>query len=652
MADKSLFTRLKKLFSTGVIIRRMDDDKLKVVDTSKLQSSGNLATNRVIDRFSRLHGTPSSHGHNFTSANYDTQRLNLFNDYETMDEDSIISSALDIYADECTTKNEFGDILTIQSGTEEIQKILRNLFYDVLNVEFNLWPWIRNMCKYGDMYLKMDITEKFGITNVTPVSAYEMFREEGTNPDKPEYTVFYHDESIGSQPGAFTQGGKKKKLESYEVAHFRLISDTNFLPYGRSMVEPARKTWKQLTMMEDAMMLHRIMRAPSKRIFRIDIGNIPPNEVDTYMNTVINKMKKVPYVNEADGTYNLKFNLQNMMEDFYLPVRGGQSGTEVSELPGLDGPAIDDVEYLRSRMMAALRVPRAFLGYDENVEGKATLAAEDVRFSRTIERLQRIFISELTKIAIVHLYSQGYKDEALVDFSLELNMPSTIAEQEKLSIWEMKIGLAEGFKQNRMVSQEWIYENIFKMTPEEWRSEKDKVIEDIKRNFRYSQIEMEGNDPAVTNQSFGTMHDLTALQMAASGVEAGDPKFLDIDPSAMDGDDNTIAGSNVDQGGRPNELGKGEGSYGTDEHPRGRDPLGFGTAKKDYQNPDRSIKHVSSGRPLKAHYKSKIADKIINEMPTKRQVINETFTEKEKKYNDKGSLLDENNLLSEDSNGN
>jgi hypothetical protein len=641
MADTGLFTRLKKLFATGVIVRRMDDNKLKVVDTSKLQSDGNLASNRSIDRFSRLHGTPNNHGYNYSAANYDTQRLNLFSDYETMDEDSIISSALDIYADECTTKNEFGDILTITSGTEEVQKILRNLFYDVLNVEFNLWPWIRNMCKYGDSYLKMDITEKYGVTNVTPVSAYEMFREEGTKPDKPEYTVFYHDESIGSQPGGYSGSGKKKKLESYEVAHFRLISDTNFLPYGRSIVEPARKTWKQLVLMEDAMMLHRIMRAPSKRIFRIDIGNIPPSEVDSYMNTVINKMKKVPYVNESDGTYNLKFNLQNMMEDFYLPVRGGQSGTEVSELPGLDGPAIDDVEYLKSRMMAALRVPRAFLGYDENIDGKATLAALDVRFSRTIERLQRIFISELTKIAIVHLYSQGFKDEALVDFSLELNMASTIAEQEKLAIWEQKIGLAEGFKANRMVSQEWIYENIFKMTPEEWREEKDKVIEDIKRNFRYSQIEMEGNDPAVTQQSFGTMHDLTALQMAAGGAPAGDPKFLDIDPSATDGDDYTIAGS--DQGGRPSELGKGEGSYGTDDHVRGRDPLGFGTLKKDYKNPDRSIR---------AGYKSNIANKIISEMSKKKQVINETFNTKEKIYDDTGGLLDENNLLSEDSNGN
>jgi len=150
------------------------------------------------------------------------------------------------------------------------------------------------------------------------------------------------------------------------------------------MVEPARKTWKQLTMMEDAMMIHRIMRAPEKRIFKIDVGNIPPNEVDAYMQAIIDKMKKVPYVDQTTGEYNLKFNMQNMMEDFYLPTRGGESGTGIESVSGLDFNAIDDIEYLRNKMMSALRVPKAFLGYDEQVEGKATLAAEDIRFARTI----------------------------------------------------------------------------------------------------------------------------------------------------------------------------------------------------------------------------------------------------------------------------
>ncbi len=173
--------------------------------------------------------------------------------------------------------------------------------------------------------------------------------------------------------------------------------------------------------MEDAMMIHRIMRAPEKRVFRVDIGNIPPNEVDNYMQRIINKMKKTPVIDEATGEYNLKYNMQNLTEDFFMPVRGGDSGTNIESLPGMQYETTDDIEYLKNKMLAALRVPKAFLGYEESLGSKATLAAEDVRFARTIERIQRITVSELTKIAIVHLYAQGYQDEELVNFDLEFD---------------------------------------------------------------------------------------------------------------------------------------------------------------------------------------------------------------------------------------
>ena len=195
--------------------------------------------------------------------------------------------------------------------------------------------------------------------------------------------------------------------------------------------------------MEDAMLIHRIMRAPEKRVFKLDIGNIPPAEVDNYMQQVVNKMKKAPVIDEKTGDYNLRYNIQNLTEDFFLPVRGGDSGTNIESLSGLDYDAVDDIEYLRNRLMASLRVPKAFLGYEEGLSGgKATLAAEDVRFARTIERLQKIVISELTKIGIVHLYSQGFDNADLIDFDLELQNPSMIHEQEKLELWSTKIDLA------------------------------------------------------------------------------------------------------------------------------------------------------------------------------------------------------------------
>jgi len=398
--------------------------KLKVVDTDEVAYATDRNTLR--DRFNRIRTSAyNQYSRDFTLS-YQAARIELFRDYDTMDMDPILSSALDIYADESLTRNELGDVLVINTPDDNIKQILRNLYYDIMNIEFNLWSYVRNMCKYGDFYLRLYVSPEYGVYMIEPISAYNVTRVENSDLYNKNYIKFQVN---------LPDGGKVEDLENYQVAHFRLLSDSNFLPYGKSMLEGARRVWKQLSLMEDAMLIHRIMRAPEKRIFKIDVGNIPPNEIDSYMEKLIAKTKKVPYVDEKTGDYNLRFNLQNMVEDFYLPVRGGDSGTSIESLSGMEFTGTDDIEYLRKKMMAALKIPKAFLSYDEDLSGKATLAQEDVRFSRTIERIQRIIISELTKIGIVHLYAQGYRDASLVDFSLELTNPSTVFEKEKISIW-------------------------------------------------------------------------------------------------------------------------------------------------------------------------------------------------------------------------
>ena len=555
MADNSLYSRLKKLFSTQVVVRRVGKDKLKVVDSSKLQSSGNKSGSSQYDRYGRLHGSNSRKNWQTYNErfNYHSNKLELYTDYESMDKDSIISSILDIYSDEATLKNDMGDVIRIKSNDEKLKKTLHNLFYDVLNIEFNLWSWVRGMNKYGDYYLYLDIDDELGVVNAQPISVYETRREEGYDLDNP-YSVRFEVEQQNTN--AISQRNDTKFLESFQVAHFRLLTDTNFLPYGRSLLEGARKTWKQLTLMEDAMMIHRIMRAPEKRIFKIDIGNIPPAEVDTYMASIIDQMKKVPYVDEQTGEYNLKFNMQNMLEDYYLPVRGGQSGTEIDSLSGMEFGGIDDIEYLKNRMMAALKVPKAFIGYEEGVEGKSTLAQQDIRFARSVERIQKIVLSELTKIAIVHLYSQGYEDAELVNFELELTTPSIIYEQEKANLWSEKVSLVSDMKDLKMVSQEWMYKNIFNMSDDEWKKEQMGVINDLKLGFRQEQIESEGNDPSKTGESFGTPHDLASLS------QQGGEEQPQMESETPEG--------GYDGAGRPKES----GNYGTDENPFGRDPLG------------------------------------------------------------------------------
>jgi hypothetical protein len=483
-----------------------------------------------------------------------------------MDNDPIISSVMDIYADESTVKDEFGQILSIRSQNEQIQEILHNLFYDILNVEFNLWPWVRNMVKYGDLFLFLDIDEKYGVVNAVPLSIYETIRVEGQDPGNP-FSVKFKIENDFLNLG-------KKELDNYEVAHFRLLSDTNFLPYGKAMIEGGRRIWKQLQLMEDAMLIHRIMRAPDKRKVLVDIGNIPPAEIDTHMQRIIDRMKKVPLMDPKTGDYNLRYNMMNITEDFYLPVRGKDSGTDITNLPGLQFNAIEDIEYLRNKLMAAFKVPKSFLGYEEDNSGKASLAAQDVRFARTIERIQRIMVSELTKIAIIHLYVQGFTDEDLIDFELEMSSPSVIFEQEKLNLWKEKVQLAKDITDSKYLSRDWVYHNILNVSLDQARDEEDKILKDVEWVSKVDTA-AQPQQPPMGPEAGAEPGTEPAPE---GGPEGEEPQKLDtVDAVLASLEEPTEEESDLGEEeleeakmGRP-RTGV---SYGQDSHPRGRDPLG------------------------------------------------------------------------------
>jgi hypothetical protein len=482
---QSLYAKLKRLFSTDVIVRNVGGKQIKIKDTDNIMYATDR--NSLRDRFNRIRATSYNAYSRDFALSYQAARMDLFRDYDTMDMDPILASALDIYADECLTLNELKQMIVIHSKNNNIKKILHNLFYDILNIEGNMWSWTRNMCKYGDFFLRLYITPEYGIYMVEPISPYNVERIENCDPYNKRYVKFQ------LRP---TDTSQAEIVENYEMAHFRLLSDSNFLPYGKAMIEGARRVWKQLSLMEDAMLIHRIMRAPERRIFKIDVGALPPNEIDAYMTKYINQVKKVPFMDERTGDYNLRFNLQSMVEDFYLPVRGGDTGTEIDTLSGMEWTGIEDLDYIKHKMMAALKIPKAFLGYEESISGKATLASEDVRFARTIQRIQRILVSELSKIAIVHLYAQGYRDESLVDFELELTNPSTIFEREKVEIWSDKVAVATDMMEIKLFSKDWIYKNLFNMSDEDKTVVEDQVVDDTKQKFRLTSIEEEGNDPA------------------------------------------------------------------------------------------------------------------------------------------------------------
>lgn len=631
MAETGLFPRLKRLFSTDVIIRNVGGNQLQVFDVNSIQKTGGLQTNSLVDRFNRIYtnSNTSIYGAQ-TNFNYQYLRPSLYSDYDAMDTDAIIASALDIIADESTLKNDMGEVISIRSSDEDIQKILYNLFYDVLNVEFNLWPWIRNMCKYGDFFLKLEIAEKYGVYNVIPYTAFHIERKEGGDKENPSEVKFRFDpEGVSaSDYGYFNAPGGKDDgrsiiFDNYEMAHFRLLTDVNFLPYGRSYIEPARKLFKQYTLMEDAMLIHRIVRAPEKRIFYMNVGSIPPNEVDAFMEKTLSKLKRTPYTDPQTGEYNLKYNMQNIMEDYYIPVRGNDTATKIDTANGLQWDGIQDVEYLRDKLFAALKVPKAFMGYDENTDGKATLAAQDIRFARTIERIQRIMVSELNKIALVHLYTQGYRDDQLGNFELSLTTPSIIYDQERIALMKEKMDLASQMMETNLFPSDWIYDNIFHLSEDQYDEYRDLIREDVKRKFRLSQIEAEGNDPVETGKSYGTPHDLASLY--GQGRMESDPANV---PTGYDEDKAEL--------GRPKEK---VSSRNTQDDNFGRDRLGSAGMKKDYNSNNKLKVDFKGGSPLALENTTHIKYKdMLETIPvTKKRLVFE-----EDKRGD--SLLDESNI--------
>ncbi len=622
MANNTL-SDLVKLLSNNIIIKRnKKTDKIKVLDFDNLQQS------KDIHRYDRIYRNTIDIATQTRLKTWGFQNIKfqLFRDYQEMDKDPIVSSILNLYSQEVVAKNEYGDVLIIKSQNQQIADLLDNLFYNILNIQFTLPSWVRSVCKYGDMYLYLNILPDIGITNVVPLSVYQMERLQGQ--DK---------QNLGRVQFSFM--GSKNYLQAFEIAHFRLLSDSNFLPYGKSMLQGARKTWKQLCLhqdtniwtpcgykkikdincgdtvysydytnnlyiptkvknciktgnkpivqvktshytikgtqehplmthdgsyvqikdlnlnsnlivadiqnkqkntyqlnihskfvqkiksitytnqmcdvydiqvdsqlhnfvadgiiahnclLEDAMLVHKIMRAPQKRIYNIDVGGMPPNKIQPYVRQYINKTKKIPYVNPQTGQYNMRFNLMNMTQDFYIPRRGGSDGNSIQTLGGFQLDFTNQLNYLRQKMMSSFRVPLAYVGYEQNINAKATLASQDLRFAKTIQRIQRFIVSQLQKIATIHLYCNGYRGWDLLDFQLTLNNPSVIYEQQKIALWNQKFNLLNTIKSTQTVSSDWCFKNVLNMTPQQIAQERKQLQKDKLRAFRLNKLQQQG----------------------------------------------------------------------------------------------------------------------------------------------------------------
>jgi len=448
--EAGLFKALTRLFSGPIINYR--------------SQSGRRIRRQHLDKFSSRFKTAS--GQQFKKALYNPldnlatnaiqnqRRSERYVDFDQMEYMPEIASSMDIYADEMTTYSQLRPMLNIECPNEEIKAVLSVLYENILNVQYNLFGWARTMCKYGDFFLYLDIDEKYGIQSVIALPPAEVERLEGQDSTNPNY-IQYQWNSAGMT------------FENWQVSHFRILGNDKYAPYGTSVLEPARRIWRQLTLMEDAMMAYRVVRSSERRVFKIDVGSIPPNEVEQYMQKIVTQLKRHSVVDADSGQIDLRYNPMSIEEDYFIPVRAG-SVTDIQTLAGAQNiTAIDDVKYLRDKLFSALKVPQAYLAMGEGAaEDKTTLAQKDIRFARTIQRLQRVIVSELEKIGIIHLYTLGFRGDDLLAFKLSLNNPSKIAELQELEHWKTKFDIAASATEGYF-SRRWVFEKVFGLSHEE-----------------------------------------------------------------------------------------------------------------------------------------------------------------------------------------
>ena len=312
-------------------------------------------------------------------------------------------------------------------------------------------------------------------------------------------------------------------FENWQIAHFRILGNDKYTPYGTSVLDPGRRIWRQLVLMEDAMMAYRIVRSSERRVFYIDVGNIAPQDVETFVQKTVTSMKRNQVVDDRTGRVDLRYNPLSVEEDYFIPVRGGES-SKIESLPGGQFTGdIDDVKYLRDKMFSALKIPAAYLSSGEEgaAEDKTTLAQKDVRFARTIQRLQRAVIAELEKIGIVHLYTLGFRGDDLVSFRLKLNNPSKIAELQELEHWKQKFDIAGGATEN-FFSRRWIAQHIFSLSEEEFVRNQREMFHDRKYEAELNAAAEVAGEQAASEFGGNIESDLTDL---------ADDEGIDLSPT-------------------------------------------------------------------------------------------------------------------------
>lgn len=497
-SDNSVFRKLWSLMKRGSIVSTRIKPSLdtKEETTSFIRDFG----------LQRANLQASQWFGDGTNASYDTNRFARYVEYAMMESVPEIHSALNLVADESTSRSEDGRVLFVESSNESIKSTLESLFFDILDIDFYIWGWVRTLCKYGDFLLYIDVHPKNGIERLINIPVNDFERIEGTSNDPQEIK--------------FKWITTNKILENWQVAHFRLLGQDKFLPYGTSFIEGARSFWRKLVLMEDAMMVYRVLRAPERRVFYIDVTGVQPQNVEEFMQRIKQKLRNANVVNKLIGQVDQRFDPLDVSEDYFIPYRGDKT-SRIESLPGGQHVNdIEDVEYLHKKLIASMGIPRAYLTYEEDLANKSTLASLDIRFSRTIERIQRATISELTKIAIVHLIVNGYSGQDLLNFDLKLTNPSNLASMQKLDLLERRVQVVSGLNNEKLFDRSFILKKFFNL--------KDSDIQKININrmkdaYIDGQVEFVGRKAAEQGAVGGEVGAGNETEIENIGAELGAP---------------------------------------------------------------------------------------------------------------------------------
>ena len=407
---------------------------------------------------------------------YEPNRISAFYDYESMEYTPEISTALDIYSEESTTPNQDGYVLQIYSESKRVKAILADLFNKVLDISINLPMWIRNTCKYGDNFVYLKLDPEKGIVGCLQLPNIEIERLERGMEARTMTANIGSDVEFKNKTLKFIWKTKDMEFNTWEIAHFRLLGDDRKLPYGTSMLEKARRIWKQLVLSEDAMLIYRTSRAPERRVFKVFVGNMDDKDVEAYVQRVANKFKRDQVVDKNTGNVDLRFNQMAVDQDYFIPVRDATATMPIETLPGgTNLSEIADIEYIQKKLVTALRIPKAYLGFEEPVGDGKNLSLLDIRFARTINKIQKAVIAELNKIAIIHLFLLGFEDE-LGNFTLGLTNPSKQADLLMIDVWKEKVTLYKDMVTEipntiQPTSATWAKKHIFGFSDEDIKLE-------------------------------------------------------------------------------------------------------------------------------------------------------------------------------------